>query len=370
MNSRIGWLKQSLFVGVAMAVAWSRSFGQITLVDRCDSCSVRFRQVVRLGEADGDASFANLPHAVHVDARGRFWIAAGAEPPRVFSAEGAFLKRIGTPGAGPGEFRFPRSFFSVPAESVVVLDVELSRANVITPDLRFARSIQLPAPLFPALAVEWPARVVLQGQFRASASAGWPLHRFSFADGTAAATSSFGPDSGELRPGADRRLAQVFARSTGSTYWCAEVYRFRIIRRDRDDKALQVIERTPSWFENSRPGLGNPRNPPPPAITAIAQDRDGLLWIFARIPSLNWSQAWASIPPGATEIPAGRIDVEKLYRTAVIIIEPGTGRTVAERILDVWTIEALGDRRAAVLSTNDSGVPHVTILAFDLANRR
>jgi hypothetical protein len=62
---------------------------------------------------------------------------------RVFDSTGAFLRRFGRKGDGPGEYINFRSIRSYPGDSVFVVDYEGLRANVVAPDGRAIRSFTL-----------------------------------------------------------------------------------------------------------------------------------------------------------------------------------------------------------------------------------
>ena len=334
----------------------------------CAACRIDVKEVARLGTQDGPGSIPDLPHAVRSDQAGRYWVFAGATAPLLYDGNGEFLRVIGTTGAGPGEFRLPRDLVPLPGDSLYIIDSELRRATIFTPSLRPFRTVQLPAALFPSVVLRWPSQVIMNGAFSTPTSAGWPLHQLSLAGASADVVASFGPDHGDVSPGMARTLSQVLSGSRDGRFWAADAYRYRITQWDRDLRKIEVLERKPEWFAGpSRPSIGNPKAPPPPSIVAIQEDSTGLVWVFARIAAEAWREGWAKVDPNAHEIPGNQIAMEKLFRTAVEVIDPRAGRVVASRVVDAWIIGALPHSRAAACQLDSLGVPHVSVLSLSLA---
>jgi hypothetical protein len=64
---------------------------------------------------------------------------ATAHELRLFDPSGKFVRKIGRQGEGPGEFNWLTSVHAYAADSIIVMDHESSRANVLGPDFGYAR---------------------------------------------------------------------------------------------------------------------------------------------------------------------------------------------------------------------------------------
>ncbi|MGQ0539160.1 MAG: hypothetical protein ACT4R6_09465, partial [Gemmatimonadaceae bacterium] len=150
-------------------------------------------------------------------------------------------------------------------------------------------------------------------------------------------------------------------------FWAADERQYRLTRWSHDGKVLESYRRTPSWFRKpSQSLLGTPRSPPEPAITAVSEDAEGLIWTFVRVAAPTWRSAW---PSAAGEFEYRQIAMEKLFRTMVEVLDLGSKRVVARQMLSDWVIAALPDRRTAVYAVNDAGVPRIDILQLTLLGR-
>ena len=124
----------------------------------CDACTITVRQLVRLGAEDGDGSLSGFPTAVRADSRGRYWVLEWRRPPRLFDANGRFMRNVGRIGQGPGEFVFAFDAGQVAGDSILVIDAAARRATVFSPDLRPRRYVSLRTQLFSTTVVRWPDR--------------------------------------------------------------------------------------------------------------------------------------------------------------------------------------------------------------------
>lgn len=337
----------------------------------CASCIVTLQKLVVLGERDGQAALTGPPEAILLDSKSRYWILQEGTPPLVFDRAGRFLQTVGRQGAGPGEFSFPTAAVWLPGDSVLIIDRSGPRATVVSPELRPGRSIRLQRPLGPAVALDWPSVVVMNGLHPTPEGAGWPLHRVSFEGNQAVIRGSFGPEGGELLPGRHpfERFQQL-ARSRSGRIWSADMLRYRLHQWTQDGTIVRSLERRPEWFSApSAFGLGGPRTPPPPAVTSIYEDSDGLVWVFVRVAAASWRMAWGDVPADAHEVERNRIVMEKLFATVIEVIDPSTATVVARRFVDDWIVGTPSEQHAAMYSVDANGVAYVSIYRIALARR-
>jgi hypothetical protein len=341
----------------------------VTDAPSCPSCSIASQALHVLGTSDGPGSISPGIRVVRVDTHGRYWVVSGDEPPLVFDSTGRFVRLAGRSGRGPGEFIRPRDVVTLPGDSLLVIDGANRRAAILSSSFELGRTIALPYPFAPLVILKWPDAVVANGMIATTASSGWPLHQVSFADQTAAVIASFGPDSGAMTPGAFARIAQVLTPSASPGYWAADYLRYRLTHWTPTGAKTAALERRPDWF--ARPSeleIGRPDRAPDPAISSIAEDSDGLLWVFVRTPARSWREAWPKTGPKG-EVDYRSLANEKLFKTMVEVIDPRTNRVVARQQFDSWIVSALPNRRAAIYTTDADGVPHVTIVQLRLNMR-
>jgi hypothetical protein len=102
-------------------------------------------------------------------------------------------------------------------------------------------------------------------------------------------------------------------------------------------------------------------------VAAIHVDDEGLLWVFIHLPGREWQKAWPQVPAGSREYSVRSIAMDKLYRTAMEVIDPRTMRVVARLFIDAHVIAALPDRRAAIYTVDQSDIPRVSIVQLELS---
>lgn len=108
---------------------------------------------VRIGSLDGSEEFAfGRISDVAVAVDGRVYVLDfQARTVRVFSADGAFLFRIGRAGEGPGEFSWPDALAFTPDGSLAVRDVRLFRITLFSADGAYLRDFRIQRP-YPQMA--------------------------------------------------------------------------------------------------------------------------------------------------------------------------------------------------------------------------
>jgi hypothetical protein len=260
----------------------------------------------------------------------------------------------------------------VPGDSVVVIDQSNLRAQILGPDLRPGRFVNFQwRPLYKAVVKHWPDSVIMTSVIRTPDGAGWPLHLLSFAGRDARVLKSFGPGSGDIRPGVQsflRRQPPAAARSGGS--WSIALDSYTIYRWSDAGRLRATLQRRPPWFadEVDQLGPGHPDQPPPPHIVDIVEDSAGLIWVVARIPSERWRTAWklGSRQGALTGYTARDVDILKLWQTVIEVIDP-TARVVVRRAYtDDYVVSLMPDGRAAVYWEAAGGEPRYQIVRWNL----
>jgi hypothetical protein len=342
--------------------------GSLLIVDEptCPQCAIRLTPRAEIGGPSGSKKIRELPAAIVVDNANRYWV-LGPGTPLVFDSTGQELGQI----ASGRERNRPlvRPYDALPiADSVVVFDPISGVAAVIGPDLRWVRDIGFNIPVTRIGALRWPDLLIGSGIASTPSAAGWPLHRISAASGEATLISSFGSGDGELRVGgAEQIYERVALIGKGNSFWSFRRASYELSQWDSTDAPKKRLVRRPSWFpESVQSSIGGPRQAPSPVISAVQVDSSGLLWVFASVPSDTWPSAWPAALPGLVELSTSSIAFEKLYHTAIEVIDPSINRVIARSFLDSWIVEALPNRRAVTYSVDVAGGRHFSVVSLSL----
>jgi hypothetical protein len=326
----------------------------------CATCSIEVDTVTSFGDLEGPGALAQQPLHVHLGFDGRYYLWAG-NLPQIFEADGSYAGDIGRRGSGPGEIRRAARVLPLPGDSLLVL--ESDRAAVFDSERRFIRQIAFGGGFVGMLVSQWPRSVLMIGN--ASSAPGTKLHDASFESADARYHRH-----GDL-PSADSSATGApalpsLASQVGPPWWLMQ-RPYRLIQYDEDLRPQLRLERMPAWWSDGPEPLGVPHvSPPHPSTGPVTVDSAGLLWVFIRVSSPNWREAWADIPRGAVEIAQGRVELDRLLDTLIEVIDPVTRRVVARDTVRDYILAASPDGRAAFYAPTPEGHPRVRIMRLAL----
>lgn len=344
----------------------------------CPRCAIRIESRTILGGEDDLDKFPGFPERIRQDAQGRYWLFSQSGPPALFDGSGRFLQLLGSRGQGPGEYQAPHDALFL-ADTFVVLDARQRRASVLSSARGYVRSTLMPSYMYRSVILSWPDSIVVADRVPWPKSVGWPLHLVSLAgskpDDMGAVLHSFGPGDRQAEAGDIMGKNWLIADSK-SGFWTTSTTRYELAQYSRSGLRLTwSLRRRLSWFEGTEGSIGvpavrgRPARAPDPAIAAIEEDDEGLLWVYIHVPSPSWREAWSLIRTDARgEVQGRAIRYEKFYRTRIEVLDPRAGRVLARETLDgFFVVNAVGGRQLAVYST-DGGVrgETVTVLRFRL----
>jgi len=354
------------FTAMVAGSAAAQTPQRVTIGDEvaCPGCRITYRQVVRIGDADGPGALGPVVNGVAVDGRGRYWV--HGTPPQIFDAAGRFLQIAAPKGPGPGEIPGYGRPIALPGDSMLIADGG-GNAIVFTPDLRIARRIRTPPGIgVIATPVQWPGVVLVSGLIQVREPTGWPIHALSYAGSEARVLKSFGHER-----------ESVFETGTGSRLavrngelWTIDRRQYRITRWNSRYEPVQIFERRARWWrEPTTNQLGSHDTPPSPMAEAIAFDSEGLLWVFLTVGRDTWKAAWSRVPEGVREMRAGDIDIDSLLMTRIEVVDLERGRVVARADVPRRFVSALPGGRAAFLVETAEGLQQLEIQALSLQRR-
>ena len=335
----------------------------------CSTCKFVLGAPVRIGVGTGLGRIGARPSSVVEDRQGRYWVAQRGQPLCIYAPRGTVIRCVGNKGQGACDFSNVVSLFSVPGDSMVVVDQATQRASVIGQDGVVGRTIGFSESFFTPIVINWPSRVVMTGTSHMRASAGWPLHVLSLDGEDTRLLQSFGPDSGVLRPGDDQASALRLAKSPKGGFWSGDMAQYRLVEWRADGAQVRTMRRKPAWFsERSLAWIGNAQTPPPPSLSGLFQDDNGLLWVFLRVAAPAWKSAWANVGGSTGEVSVDKIALERLFVTRVEVIDPRGGTLVASETLSVWVIALLKPGQISTYAVDSLG-PRVEVRSLKMTGR-
>ena len=333
----------------------------------CPNCRLKILRTTMIGDGTGSDQIRDQVNAVRVDALGRYWVLAGDRAPLVFDSVGRRIGRVGESGSGPNARVRPLDVVTLPGDSTLLFDGELSRLTVFDRTLTAVRSVQLENAMRPWLVLRWPSSVVANGQLGSPESAGWPLHLGSVGADGFVLRQSFGPGDGEIRPMDYGQPGQLLAPSgEANSFWSSDESLYRLSLWNTEGVRKLQLERHPTWFV-SEPGsnpLGGRNKPPQPRVSCFAEDTNRYLWVAVRLPKITWREGWPKVT--GNEVPVSAMAFNKMFRTTVEVLNPRSRRVVARFDMEDWILDCLPDRRFAMSVRAADGSFHVKIVQFDL----
>ena len=328
----------------------------------CGACRIITTPLFTLGASSGAGELVGLPQPVTADARGRLWVLQHGHAPWVFDSTGRFIARVGRVGAGPGEYRSPRTVVSTPGDSVVVLDASTARATVLSPELRLARTVPLAVGPYSGAVLRWPDRVVLADAGGVNAvGARWQLADLRT---SVVRSESFGP----LRPrrryeDPSTALQRLSATPTGGA-WSLSEWRYELLEFERNGEVRRLVTGTPEWLPSERRGgLGSRTEPPPAALTAMWDGQDGLLWVVGRVPASTFPEAW---PSGRGEVTVARVGYEYLFDSVIEVLDLRRGVLVARARVPGFVLSVLPGPRLVRYEVTEQGAVRLGVLGLRL----
>jgi hypothetical protein len=341
----------------------------------CPRCTVMTEKLLTLGGPGGDLLAPNSRLAR--DSRGRYFAEAwGGRSLLVWDSTGKSIGKLGTSGAGPGEFGGSiQSILIGPGDSVIVADHGL-RVSVFSPALKFVRSFKLPGRA-QSLALMPNGQFVLGAPVGGPAQVGHPYHVLDGATG--AIVRSFGASGAAIRPGQPPdSYRSLFVPSWDARYlwhplrseYAVEGWNVETGAREAfdlssspwyvppaapprmtaaDEAAFrEALQRGNMALADSLDAVYQARRSPYSSVTLVGADRDGLLWFVGHEPA-----PWVN-PATAATSPTRKYIVE--------VVDPATRTKLLSTPFSPGFVSGIrGTDLVQVRQSNGDGVTTLTV---------
>lgn len=335
-------------------------------VESCTAYDIVLEEQLVLGSPDDEGTVGSFEFMASAP-DGRLFLRhfSGSPVVWVFDAEGEPMGSVGSVGEGPGEYQWPTDVVWGPGDSLHVFDFRQRRHLVYSSDLAHERTTRLPlAPHVKGTARLSATDWILNATVESRDLYGIPLHRIREGEGVSL-VRSFGERGTPVRSDVSYGDHRIPAQATDSTVWAAHKRAYEIEEWTLTGEFLRSLTReVPEfryWEESSfRP---HPDNPPPPYVTDIRTDEQGLLWVLVAVTADEW-QAGLERDTSGEWRPADR---SKYYDTLIDVIDPVGQCLVASRRVKRYIRSFLDDGRVASYRQDELGVPYIGIFQVELS---
>jgi hypothetical protein len=306
-----------------------------------------------------------------MDRAQRYWVVNQDDAPDLFSSSGAFLRRLGRRGSGPGEYAGAVDILPLGQGSILALDRLGGRLSVLDSELRLTRTLPMGAAL--SAGVESRSGVVLTGMVRTPAGVGLALHRVDITGAQLSIASSFG---GSKRPTTPDTPSTSFlwhlSPDQEGGFWSLDRWEYRLQHWSAGLSNDIEIIRESAHFPAGRTigGIGTPKQPPASRTIGVwVSEEDSTAWTAYLVASENWRQAWSGIPAGASEASQRQIHAEYLFSTVVEAISLSTWRVIARRTFEGTAVGMLPGARLALYQVDEEGEPNLSVRRLRIDRR-
>ncbi len=316
-----------LLANLATPVMAQQGTLRVTSEIQCQTCRIEVGEAREFVGEYEDGTVPDLAITIVAGPGSRFFIVWESVPyeVHVHGMDGALVRTVGRAGEGPGEFRAAR-YLEQSGGILRVGDPGLRRVTEFDASTGELLRTVSDHPVNGRFAVLDDGRFVWSGPVRTRAEAGYPLHVYSR---TGNWERSYGVDDPVLHPDMAELLVRVVVPGPGSTFWAASPNEYRIEHWDASGSLLRAIVGDRPWFDpwHSIGRVEVSREvPPPPILSGLALDEDGLLWVLVSRPSDTWRDSFT----GEMDSRGNPVrDPDLLYTSVLEVLDPRTGQMLA-----------------------------------------
>jgi hypothetical protein len=299
---------------------------KVTIDDSvCTSC-LRLDKVAELGRADDPNGYVQHAFRLYRDSRARYWLVQGSVI-KLFDHAGTFMRTVGSPGSGPGEWRSPWPATDMNGR-VQVIDASNGRVTRLDGDFGVTTETPIPALEINAVAPIGPEAFVVNAWAVAADMIGQPMHVFD--GGRMVRSFGTGEDAVQTRF-TSRRVIDGDGRGhvVLSKPYSLEIEAWT-------DKGERILGATgPALNDHAvlPAAYDFDRNPLPNEVRGIRLDSIGRLWILTWRVKANWKDRWEErvYPNGSKGIVPKSDGSPQDYRFSRIeVLDLTVGKVIAQ----------------------------------------
>lgn len=337
------------------------------------AATITVEPVVTLGGESELSDRAALPAAVRALESGGYVVSvepsSGAAEglPRIYGADGQLQFSVGRLGDGPGEYRTPIVWSTLPGDSLLVADEMRSTVAIVDPHGNLVRRLAIPVGIRQII-VTIDQTFVGNAPYNRDGNESIPLMRLDRAGNLA---SSFGGDSvgcgqfcGVL---GSRRLV---ADAHGGVWAAHQAKAYVVEHYDRAGRRTKQFKLSPEWFvpmDSFPPPRGD--RTPMSMIHGLSLDADGRLWVMGSTADSAWQDGLGDPRPGEGGSYRPVIDLAR-YRDGVLEVrDTATGALLASRRFpDSPVLLPVGPGLIAQATTDNDGWFSIAIRRVSIGN--
>jgi hypothetical protein len=335
----------------------------------CLECSIEVARVATLGDREGPG-FVGYPSGLGRLSTGEWLLADDKSPAAiaVFDSNGAFRRRIGRLGSGPGEFRWITTLDIGRGDTIRIYDAGTARLTIMDGALSVVRTLPLGIKPPSDFAFMENGRFVAAVELLGVEHLGYPLHLMS-EDGTI--QESFGAtDPAYRKDGDPRKNRRALTRGDDADVWSAPLMEYCVERWGTDDgRRIARSCRDVPWFPKHDHIGFNGTEPPNAYLLSIRKDDHGRLWTMVRIAGANWTRGVGKVTDPFGVERRGITDRNAYYDTILEVFD-STGALLASQRLPQALVRFTSQGFAVGYREDAQGYPFVDVYTMSLHQRR
>jgi hypothetical protein len=270
----------------------------------------------------------------------------------VIDSSANFVRTLGSPGEGPGEFRYVSQLYPK-GDSVVVGDLR-GAAALFGPDGQFIRAFGSPINVIGQVLLLRGDTLLVPASIMNEERFGLPLHLMAPSGDT---TLSFGAEDRSINPRLTIAGYRVVAPQTDSTFWVGRIERYVLERWHISGQRLQVVAPERPWFiVRTEDWDGTQRVRPPSRVKQVHDDGSGHLYVLLERARADWSPEEQEHTHGESSVPNSLVGQMRFFEHVIEVLDAATGELLATLSAgDTYLMNFVDDGRVVGIHAGPDG---------------